>query len=42
MFGEMGPHARLAIPRRFAFAVVIILLWAVTGPVFHFSDTWQL
>jgi low affinity Fe/Cu permease len=23
-------------------AVVIILLWAVTGPIFHFSDTWQL
>jgi low affinity Fe/Cu permease len=23
-----------------AFAVVIV--WAVTGPIFHFSDTWQL
>ncbi|MGE5378513.1 MAG: low affinity iron permease family protein [Bacteroidota bacterium] len=23
-------------------AVVIILLWAIMGPLFHFSDTWQL
>ena len=29
-------------PRTFALAVAIILVWLVTGPVFHFSDTWQL
>ena len=29
-------------PATFAAAVLIILLWAVTGPVFHYSDTWQL
>lgn len=29
-------------PITFMIAVFIILLWAVTGPVFHFSDTWQL
>ena len=23
-------------------AFIIILLWAVTGPIFNFSDTWQL
>ncbi len=23
-------------------AVLIVLVWAGTGPVFHFSDTWQL
>jgi low affinity Fe/Cu permease len=23
-------------------SVVAVLLWAVTGPLFHFSDTWQL
>lgn len=23
-------------------ALVIIIVWALTGPVFHFSDTWQL
>jgi low affinity Fe/Cu permease len=26
----------------FSVAVAIILAWAVTGPIFHFSDTWQL
>jgi low affinity Fe/Cu permease len=26
----------------FCGAVLIILLWLVTGPTFHFSDTWQL
>ena len=29
-------------PITFISAVVIILLWAVTGPIFKFSDTWQL
>src|SRR2546423_2703211 len=23
-------------------AVLIILVWALTGPMFHYSDTWQL
>ena len=23
-------------------AIVIVVVWAFTGPVFHFSDTWQL
>src|SRR5207302_10655571 len=26
----------------FLIAVIIILVWAVTGPFFHYSDTWQL
>ncbi len=26
----------------FVAAVLLILVWAITGPVFHFSDTWQL
>jgi low affinity Fe/Cu permease len=26
----------------FAIAVAVILVWLVTGPIFHFSDTWQL
>jgi low affinity Fe/Cu permease len=26
----------------FVVAVTVILVWAVTGPLFHFSDTWQL
>lgn len=26
----------------FAIALMVILFWALTGPVFGFSDTWQL
>jgi low affinity Fe/Cu permease len=26
----------------FAIALGVILLWALTGPIFHYSDTWQL
>jgi low affinity Fe/Cu permease len=29
-------------PITFLLASGTILVWAVTGPVFHFSDTWQL
>jgi low affinity Fe/Cu permease len=29
-------------PSTFAAAVAVILLWATTGPIFKFSDTWQL
>lgn len=29
-------------PRTFTLAVAVIVVWVVTGPVFHFSDTWQL
>ncbi|WP_431858988.1 low affinity iron permease family protein [Azospirillum sp.] len=26
----------------FMVAVLVIIAWAVSGPMFHFSDTWQL
>ena len=29
-------------PWAFALAAGIVIVWAVTGPVFKFSDTWQL
>ena len=29
-------------PTSFALAALIILVWAVTGPLFKWSDTWQL
>jgi low affinity Fe/Cu permease len=29
-------------PLAFILAVTVILAWVVTGPVFNFSDTWQL
>jgi low affinity Fe/Cu permease len=29
-------------PLTFFVAAAVIGVWAVTGPIFHFSDTWQL
>src|SRR5574340_969674 len=29
-------------PGTFLAALLVILIWALTGPVFNFSDTWQL
>ena len=29
-------------PAAFTLAIGVVLLWAVTGPLFGFSDTWQL
>jgi low affinity Fe/Cu permease len=26
----------------FGIALIIVLMWALSGPIFHFSDTWQL
>jgi low affinity Fe/Cu permease len=29
-------------PVTFLICVALVILWAVTGPLFHYSDTWQL
>jgi low affinity Fe/Cu permease len=29
-------------PATFVLAVAIIVVWGITGPIFRFSDTWQL
>ncbi len=29
-------------PAVFAFAVLLIIVWLVSGPIFKYSDTWQL
>ena len=29
-------------PKAFGTAVTLIVVWAITGPLFGFSDTWQL
>ncbi|HEY1011224.1 MAG TPA: low affinity iron permease family protein [Herpetosiphonaceae bacterium] len=34
--------AAVGSPWAFIAAVAIIAIWAVTGPIFGFSDTWQL
>jgi len=28
--------------RAFILAIAVILIWLITGPIFHFSNTWQL
>jgi low affinity Fe/Cu permease len=48
--GKLGRFRRLAIktaevcgkPVTFAAALLIVLVWGISGPIFHFSDTWQL
>src|SRR3979411_2106784 len=32
----------LGSPWAFVMAILVIVVWAATGPMFHFSDTWQL
>ena len=29
-------------PKMFLAAVVLLVIWAISGPLLHFSDTWQL
>jgi low affinity Fe/Cu permease len=44
LFTRFSHHvARLAgKPMTFAAATALIIIWAVTGPIFQFSETWQL
>ena len=29
-------------PQTFVLALLIVMIWAISGPLFHWSDTWQL
>jgi low affinity Fe/Cu permease len=40
-FASWASHAT-GRPRAFGLAALVVLLWGVTGPLFGFSDTWQL
>jgi low affinity Fe/Cu permease len=44
MFSHLAQRTAVASghPITFMLAVVTIIAWVVTGPVFHYSDTWQL
>jgi low affinity Fe/Cu permease len=33
---------RVGSPWTFGLGLLAVLLWAATGPIFHYSDTWQL
>jgi len=43
-FRVFARHSSIALGTAWAFAgaVLVILVWVLTGPMFHFSDTWQL
>jgi low affinity Fe/Cu permease len=43
-FGKFAAAASGWLGSKWAFvgAIVIIAVWAITGPLFHYSDTWQL
>src|SRR5437667_10593651 len=43
-FRVFARHSSIALGSAWAFAgaVLVILVWILTGPTFHFSDTWQL
>ena len=43
-FGKFAARSSHYLGSRWAFVVAIgvIVAWALTGPIFHYSDTWQL
>jgi low affinity Fe/Cu permease len=43
-FGQFAAKASALLGTKWAFAMaaLIIVVWALTGPIFHYSDTWQL
>ena len=43
-FNQLAERTSHALGSAWAFvvAVVIVLVWAVSGPAFHYNDTWQL
>jgi low affinity Fe/Cu permease len=43
-FAKFSRHVEHAVgsPWAFAVAVALIVVWAATGPWFHWSDTWQI
>ena len=43
-FFHFSRHAAQHVghPTAFVVAVLVIVVWAVTGPIFGWSDTWQL
>jgi low affinity Fe/Cu permease len=43
-FGKFAAQCSHYLGSRWAFVIAIgvILVWAITGPLFHYSDTWQL
>jgi low affinity Fe/Cu permease len=38
----MATSRRVGSPWAFCLALAVVVVWGVTGPIFGFSDTWQL
>src|SRR5437016_8893156 len=43
-FRTFARHSSIVLGSAWAFAtaILIIVIWGLTGPMFHYSDTWQL
>ena len=43
-FGSFAHRSSILLGSAWAFcgALLVIVVWLITGPTFHFSDTWQL
>jgi low affinity Fe/Cu permease len=43
-FGKFATWSAQFVGSRWSFvgAIAVVVVWAVTGPIFHYSDTWQL
>src|SRR5436309_5323427 len=44
LFRDFSRNAAEGVGSAFAFiaAITVVIIWAAAGPVFHFSDAWQL
>jgi low affinity Fe/Cu permease len=44
LFGDIANRTSQAAGKAFTFMVAagIVIIWAITGPLFNYSDTWQL
>lgn len=44
LFGQIANRTSQAAGRALTFMIAagVVIVWAITGPFFHYSDTWQL
>jgi low affinity Fe/Cu permease len=44
LFGDIANRTSQAAGKALTFmiAAAVVIMWAITGPIFHYSDTWQL
>lgn len=44
LFGRVARYSSIQMGKSYSFiaAVLIVVIWGATGPVFGYSDTWQL